>query len=235
MKRTQDYKRLYVWEGPVRIFHWLNVLSIVTLTITGFLIADPPAIMSGDEASHRYWFGVVRFIHFTAAYVFVGVMILRIYWAFAGNRHAHWKSFLPFSKEARHNIMHVLKHDILLIPEKNSKLSEVSIGHNKLAALSYAIMFLLALIMVFTGFGLFSNNAGWWFPKMFAWVVPMLGGDFMARTLHHLSMWGIWFIVFVHVYLVLFHDWLEGRGETSSMISGFKFFEKERFEEESTK
>ncbi len=229
--KTFDYKRLYVWEGPVRLFHWLNALSIVVLTITGFIIADPPAIMSGEEASSRYWFGTVRFIHFTAAYVFVAVMILRIYWAFAGNRYAHWRSFNPFTKKARQNMMHVLKHDIFLLPEKEEKLSNISIGHNAMAALAYVIMFLLALVMVFTGFGLYSDMATWWFPKMFAWVVPFLGGDFMARTLHHLSMWGIWFIVFVHVYLVVFHDWLEGRGEVSSMVSGFKFFRKERLKE----
>lgn len=230
--KTQDYKRLYVWEGPVRIFHWINVLCIVALTITGFLIADPPAIMSGDEASHRYWFGIVRFIHFTAAYLFVAVMILRIYWAFAGNRYANWRNFLPFNKKGLQNMLHVLKHDILLIPEKKPGLSNESVGHNAVAGLAYLLMFLLALVMVFTGFGLFADNASWWFPKMFAWVPAALGGDFMARTIHHLSMWLIWFIVFVHVYLVLYHDWLEGSGEVSSMISGFKFFKKERFKEE---
>lgn len=230
--KTQDYKRLYIWEGPVRIFHWINALCILTLTITGFLIADPPAIMSGEEASHRYWFGIVRFTHFVAAYLFVAVMILRIYWAFAGNRYAHWRNFLPFNKKGLKNMLHVLKHDILLIPEKKPGLSSVNIGHNAVAGLSYLLMFLLALVMVFTGFGLFSDNASWWFPKMFAWVPAVLGGDFMARTIHHLSMWLIWFIVFVHVYLVLFHDWMESNGEVSSMISGFKFFKKERFKEE---
>ncbi len=230
--KTQDFKRLYVWEGPVRWFHWLNALSILVLTITGFMIADPPAIMSGQEASARYFFGTVRFIHFAAAYVFVGVMILRIYWAFAGNSYAHWKAFLPFSKEARKNIWHVLKHDILLLPEKKGEDSPINVGHNALAASAYVLMFLLALVMVFTGFGLFSDNAGWWLPKLFAWVPAFLGGDFMTRTLHHISMWLIWFIVFIHVYLVIFHDWSEGRGEVSAMVSGFKFLEKDGFKEE---
>jgi len=41
-------------------------------------------------------------------------------------------------------------------------------------------------------------------------------------------MWGFIFFIMIHVYLVLYHDWLEGRGETSSMFSGFKFVRKER-------
>jgi hypothetical protein len=33
------------------------------------------------------------------------------------------------------------------------------------------------------------------------------------------------------VYLVLFHDYVEGRGEISSMGGGWKFIEEEVFEE----
>lgn len=45
-------------------------------------------------------------------------------------------------------------------------------------------------------------------------------------------MWLILIIVITHIYLVLYHDWLDGRGETSSMLSGFKFVRKERIEED---
>lgn len=229
---TNDYKKVYVWQIPVRVFHWVNALSIVALTVTGLLIAHPPALMSSGDASSQYSFGWVRYIHFTSAYFFLAAMVLRVYWAFMGNKFAHWKSFLPFSKKARKNIMHVLKHDIFLLPEKEHNIKNISIGHNYMAATAYILMFFLAIIMVFTGFGLYSDMSSWWLPKMFAWVVPFFGGDFAARTLHHIVMWGIWFIVFIHIYLVLFHDWLEGRGETSAMLSGFKYVRKERIKDE---
>ncbi len=224
MRSTPDFKRVYVWEGPVRIFHWLNALSITVLIITGFLIADPPAIMSGKEASNQYLFGTVRFIHFTAAYTMVAVILLRVYWAFAGNKYAGWRSFFPFHKEGWKNMLAVIKHDILLIPDKQG--THVSIGHNAVASVSYLVLFVMIFIMIFTGFGLYSDNATWWFPQLFSWVVPALGGDFMARTIHHVTMWGILLFIPVHVYLVLYHDWMESRGEVSSMISGFKFIEK---------
>ncbi len=232
---TKDYKRVYVWQLPVRIFHWLNALSIVVLSITGFIIADPPAFMSQREAYDTYFMGYVRIIHFISAYVFVGVMGLRIYWAFVGNKYAHWKAFLPFSKKAMHSIMHVLKHDILLLPEKNPKLKDISIGHNYMATIAYVLMFLFALVMVFTGFSLYADLSSAWFPKLFAWVKDFVGGDFMARRIHHIFMWLIIFVIIIHIYLVLFHDWLEGRGETSSMISGFKFVRKERVKMEEEK
>ena len=56
------FKRVYVWELPVRVYHWLNALCVLVLTVTGILIAHPPAFASATEASFSYWFGINRFI-----------------------------------------------------------------------------------------------------------------------------------------------------------------------------
>ena len=63
-------RKVYVWQIPVRLYHWLNALAVVVLAITGYLIGNPPAFQSASEASYGYWFGTVRFIHFAAAFVF---------------------------------------------------------------------------------------------------------------------------------------------------------------------
>ncbi len=57
-------KRVYVWQTPVRVYHWLNAISVLALCITGYIIGSPPALQSGSEASFSYWFGNIRFIHF---------------------------------------------------------------------------------------------------------------------------------------------------------------------------
>ena len=228
ISRTYDFKRVLVWELPVRIFHWLNVLCITVLGVTGFIIADPPALMSTAEASESYWFGTVRMIHFTTAYIFLLNAIARIYWAFKGNYYSNWKAFFPFSKKARGNIKHVLKVDILLQNEEKEVLKNVSVGHNYVASLSYVVLFLLALVQIFTGFGLYAPTSGWWLPKLFAWVPYVLGDERTTRFVHHMSTWLFVIFTLVHVYLVFYHDWLEGRGESSAMISGYKFVRKER-------
>ncbi|HDZ59000.1 MAG TPA: Ni/Fe-hydrogenase, b-type cytochrome subunit, partial [Ignavibacteriales bacterium] len=46
----QKIKRVYVWEIPVRIYHWLNALVVATLAVTGYLIGNPLAIQSSAEA-----------------------------------------------------------------------------------------------------------------------------------------------------------------------------------------
>jgi Ni/Fe-hydrogenase 1 B-type cytochrome subunit len=64
-----------------------------------------------------------------------------------------------------------------------------------------------------------------WLPHRFAWVVPLMGGDFAVRQWHHAMMW--FFIIFaiIHVYLVFYHDYVEGRGVISSMAGGWKYIE----------
>jgi len=225
---TQDYKRAYVWQLPVRIFHWVNALAITVLIITGLLISHPPALISMNEASEQFWFGYIRMIHFMSAYLMVAVLIMRVYWAFKGNKFANWKVFVPFNKKGFSNAWHTIKYDVFLQNEKIYDYKNIHVGHNNVAAISYLVMFILAIIMIFTGFGLYSDNATWFLPKMFAWVPEFLGGDMNTRVLHHLTMWGFILFALIHVYLVLYHDWLEGRGETSAMISGYKFVRAER-------
>lgn len=228
LRRTYDFKRVLVWELPVRIFHWLNALCITVLAITGFIIADPPALMSTAEAVDSYWFGTVRMIHFSTAYVFLLNAIARIYWAFRGNYYSNWRAFIPLTKKQRDNIKHVLKIDVLLQNEEKEVLKNISVGHNSLAAISYIILFILALIQIFTGFGLYAPTSSWWLPKLFSWVPAFLGDEMTTRFVHHLSTWLFIIFTLIHVYLVFYHDWLEGRGESSAMISGYKFVRKER-------
>ncbi len=226
--QTREFKRAYVWQLPVRLFHWMNALAITVLIITGLIIANPPAIMDHHEANDGYWFGTVRFIHFVSAYAFLIMIIMRFYWAFVGNKYSRWAAYWPFSTKAIKNIMHVMKVDVLLLNDKNRQLRDISVGHNTVAAIAYIAFFMLFLVMIFTGFGLYASMSAAWFPQLFTWVVPLLGGDFTARMVHHAVMWPIILIAIIHIYLVFYHEWLEGRGEVSSMFSGYKFVRTER-------
>jgi len=62
---------------------------------------------------------------------------------------------------------------------------------------------------------------------LFAWVVPFLGGDIHTRQLHHILMWGFILFSIIHIYLVFYHDYIERRGVTSSMIGGWKYIEED--------
>ena len=92
-----------------------------------------------------------------------------------------------------------------------------------LAGLIYFLTFWIFLFQALTGFGLYSSMSSSWFPQLSRWVVPLLGGDANVRHWHHTMLWFYVLFVMVHMYLVFYHDYVEGRGTTSSMVGGWKF------------
>jgi Ni/Fe-hydrogenase 1 B-type cytochrome subunit len=220
------YNRVYVWELPVRLYHWVNAVCVLALIATGYVIGNPTTITYADEAYQQYWFGTVRFVHFVSAFVFFFNFLVRIYWGFVGNRYARWTNFIPHSKQQFRDAVEVLKVDIL---QTNVKEGYNDIGHNSVAGAIYFISFLVFLFQAFTGFALYSAMSSAMLPRMFAWAVPLMGGDFAVRQWHHAMMW--FFVVFtiIHVYLVFYHDYVEGRGTASSMVGGWKFARQRRF------
>lgn len=220
---TLAFQRVYVWEAPVRLYHWVTVASMVVLVATGFLIGRPPAAVTAGEASSAYWFGWVRMLHFSAGFVFFYAFLLRLYWMLVGNEHARWHQFLPLSpSRLRRQIdqaRRVVRADLLQIDRRPVHV----LGHNAIAAWTYAGIFLLTAFQIATGFGMYEAMSGSWVASWFAWVVPLMGGDAEVRFWHHVAMWAFLVFALIHVYLAIFHDVVEGRGEISSMISGTKF------------
>jgi Ni/Fe-hydrogenase 1 B-type cytochrome subunit len=220
------FDRVYIWELPVRLYHWVNVLSLLVLIATGLLIGRPPALMSAADASGSYWFGWVRFLHFVAAWVFLFISIVRLYWAFVGNQYARWQNFLPITpklfRSQTRGALAVVKSDILQIQVKPVEF----LGHNPLAAWSYAATFAATVFQIATGFALYAAMSDSAIAHAFAWIVPAMGGDAAVRFWHHLATW--FFVVFslIHIYLAVYHDYVEGHGEISSIVSGTKFVER---------
>jgi Ni/Fe-hydrogenase 1 B-type cytochrome subunit len=216
-------QRVYVWQFTVRMFHWINAASIVVLAVTGYLIGRPIAFANASEPAFSYWFGTVRFIHFTAAYILIFNFLFRIYMGFAGNEFASWRNFIPLKRSQRQEIARVFRVDVLL-----GKMEQPlpSTGHNALAGLVYFLSFLVFLAQVTTGLGLYSAMSGSGLGRLFTWVVPLFGGDFRVRQWHHLLMWFFPIFILVHVYLVSYHDYVEGRGVMSSMVGGWKFIDR---------
>ena len=221
-ERKCPIERKYVWELPVRVYHWVNFICVLVLAVTGYIIGSPFVIVRTGEAYAQYWFGTVRFLHFLFAYIFFFNFLFRIYWGFVGNQYASWKNFIPYTKKHWQEILDVLRIDIFQIRERPLP----SVGHNALAGFTYFLLFLAFLFQVITGFGMYSAMSHNFLARLFAWVVPLMGGDFAVRQWHHMMMWFFIIVAMIHVYLVFYHDYVEGRGTTSSMVGGWKFLER---------
>ena len=214
-----DYHWVYLWEWPIRAMHWLAVLCILVLVVTGFYIGRPYFTTSGEASAH-YLMGTVRFFHFAAAGVLIATAIIRFYWLFAGNEFERWRALFPLRKSDWVNLWKQVKFYLMIRPEDAPQY----LGHNPLQQLSYTALYGVALIQVITGFAMYgqSRPEGFWYT-LFGWVVPFLGGIQIVHFVHHILTWVFLIFIPVHVYLALRADLLERTGTISSIVSGGRF------------
>ena len=220
-----EYRRVYVWELPVRVYHWINAVALVGLCITGYLIgaADHGVLRAGSLPAVLVRLGAV---HPLSPARSSRCSISRR--ASTGDSLAtstrSWASFFPLKKSQRQEIVDVIKADVL-----ETKLhGPISTGHNSLAGLIYFFTFLAFVFQTITGFALYSSMSNSWLPRMFTWIVPLMGGEFQVRFWHHLFLWFFVTFVIIHVYLAFYHDYIEGRGTISSIVGGWKFEREKR-------
>ena len=204
--------RLYVWQVPVRITHWVIVGCIVMLSITGAYIADPFLIPAGGNVMTT-----VRVIHILTAFVFLAAGVVRTIWLLAGNRFARWSAFIPTSKNQATELFRQAGYYAFLRRELPKVL-----GHNQLAATAYLALFGLLLIETITGFALDGIGGAQPAGMIFGWLSDFLGPQFL-RLVHHLCMWAILAIAIFHIYSCVLVDHIEKNGLMSSIFSGYKF------------
>ena len=146
---------VYVYEVPLRLWHWFNALCIVLLCVTGYFIGSPLPALSG-EASEHFLMGYIRFTHFASAYVLTVGFLFRLYWAFAGNEHARQLVFPPFlSPSFWGGVIHEIKWYAFLAKEPRKY-----VGHNPLAMVAMHIMlFWGTIFMICTGFAMYGEGA----------------------------------------------------------------------------
>ena len=209
-------KRVYVWEVPVRIFHWAHVASIAVLAFTGYYIGHP-FITVPSETAQTYLMGWMRAIHFVSAFVFGLGFLARVYWFFVGNRYASWREWIPVSRERWAFFWKQFKYYIFLERER-----PLYPGHNPVAGLSYAVVGLMILIQGLTGFALYAEpySGGFW-RAAFGWLLDLFGNQTL-RMIHHTLMWLFAAFFIVHLYMAVLGEIEEQNATITSIVSGVK-------------
>lgn len=217
---------VYVYQAPVRLWHWVNALAITLLAITGYLIANPLPTLPG-EASDHFLMGYIRFVHFASAYVFTVAFIGRLYWALVGNEYSRQLFKLPlFSGSFWRELMHEVRWYAFM--EKEPK---KYIGHNPLAHIFMVVIITIGgIAMVLTGFALYAEQTGLgsWQDKLFGWLIPLVGQSQDVRLWHHWGMWVIVVFVMMHVYVAVREDIMSRQSLISTMVSGWRMFKDDR-------
>ena len=138
--KTDHRIRIYqAWDKPTRIFHWLNVICLILLSLLGLIMLNKGAIgISGSEAGIG-----LKTLHVIVGYIFAVNLIIRLVWGFFGSRYSRWSTLLP-GKQFRQDM-------------KNYKASVKSgqpqtfIGHNPKGRLSVMVLLLFLTGMMITG------------------------------------------------------------------------------------
>jgi len=90
--------RAKVWDGPVRIVHWLLVILI--------------AFSWWASEDHLNW-------HRWSGYAVIGLVLFRIYWGFAGGQAARFSSFVKGPRAVAAYAATVGKRDVAATPGHN--------------------------------------------------------------------------------------------------------------------
>lgn len=175
-----------------QITHWINLISIFVLILTGFYIHYPA--FGGAM-------GVARGLHIFFGFVLLINLVVRVIFAFTlksapveGTREvvSDWRSWMP-QKANRHQLWPTIKY-YLFIKRTHPRVAK----YNPLQKIAYLLVPILIIIMGFSGLALWAPTQDW---PIFVWACGLVGGLPGMRVVHYVMMFVIILFVIVHVYL----------------------------------
>ncbi|MCP4716412.1 MAG: Ni/Fe-hydrogenase, b-type cytochrome subunit [Deltaproteobacteria bacterium] len=208
------------WSVAVRTTHWAKALAIFVLTATGFYIAMPFSVLTGETVD-KFFMGDMRFVHILFGVLLVFIFIWRTYLAFFSSFHADWKDYFAWTDIK--NAIQQMKFYALL----TRKPHEHRFLYGPLQSVAYGGQMIMLLIIVLTGIILTGAcyHAGVT-AMAYEALKPlenMMGGLAGVRYIHHIFTWLFILFFAVHLYMAFWYDAVFEEGTVSSMICGSLF------------
>ena len=210
---------LYREAHPIQfvLSHWINLLAMFFLAISGFYIHYP--FFGG-------FMGLARGTHFFWMFVLLINLIVRVILMFVvkdanmpDTREVDYdyKNWLPQAAN-RHQLLPWVKYYLFLKKEH-----PISAKYGVLQKIAYIATPFLILAAAYTGFCLWAPTSGWpLFSAGTVWIASLFnlggGGDPMGvRIVHYCIMWVILIFTAAHVYLANIYNF-----EPSKMIFAWR-------------
>lgn len=236
MENAQFYR---VWDAPTRLFHWINVASVVVLATIGTAILYDKELGITDAGKL-----LLKSVHVWIGYVFALNLLWRIVWAFLGNRHARWPAILPF----RSGYIEECKSYIQGLKQGNVR---PYLGHNPIARAMVTFLFILLLVQATTGLVLAGTDI--YYPPFGNWIAAWIAApgvdpssivpydktgidpaawDSMRSfrspyvTIHYWVFYALLIAALIHLVGVVVTELREGGGIVTAMITGRKVFNR---------
>lgn len=215
---TEGGKCQAVYGVGMRFWHWSNVVLMIVLCPTGYLIGMPLTAQTGDT-SELYSMGWIRFFHLAGGYLFTILAFYRLWIVFAERQVSH-QVFIPAIW--RKDWMAGLKAQLgWLCALRDQPLRYV--GLNPVNVLLGLFGYLLpGLVVIVTGLAMYAEVTGHesWQYYFFGWLTGWFGNTLDLHVIHRLAMWEMVIFILFHVVIVLREDVLTSQNVVSKMLSG---------------
>lgn len=136
---TKSLTYYSVWDRTTRSFHWINVLCIIALAGIGLVLLNDDALDINRDGKV-----LLKTIHVYIGYLFVLNLVWRFVWGFIGNRYARWRSVLPVGAGYWQSVSQYVSG------VRSGKVPHY-LGHNPVARLMVALLFLLLTVQAVSG------------------------------------------------------------------------------------
>ncbi|NOZ51982.1 MAG: cytochrome b/b6 domain-containing protein [Gammaproteobacteria bacterium] len=128
-----------VWDRTTRWFHWINVICIIGLIGVGTTILNHKILGVSSDGKL-----LLKTVHVYIGYVFVLNLMWRLLWGFIGNKYVRWKMILPIGKAYWRSVSEY-------IAGAKTGQPPPYLGHNPIAKLMVALLFVLLTTQATTG------------------------------------------------------------------------------------
>jgi len=202
---------------PFVLTHWINLLAMIFLVLTGFYIHYPftPGLMGVARGTHSFWM-MVLLINLVVRIVLMFV-VKDTNMPDTREVDYDYKNWLP-QKANRHQLWPWVKYYLFMKKEH-----PLSAKYGVLQKIAYIATPFLILAAAYTGFCLWAPTANWpIFMAGTAWIASLfnLGGGadpIGVRIVHYWIMWVILIFTAAHAYLANIYNF-----EPSKMIFAWK-------------
>ncbi|MEQ8237400.1 MAG: Ni/Fe-hydrogenase, b-type cytochrome subunit, partial [Syntrophomonadaceae bacterium] len=164
----------------IRLLHWSNMISITMLCLTGFYIHAPQSFRLFENMDNA------RTFHFAFAMLLIVGVVWRMYLGFATG---DWKNIVYAPIKDTKKLPSMIKYYTFLAKD-HPFYGKYNPGQKAM----YTSVFVLAIVMIITGFILYK-------PVTFASWAYFFGGYLVVRMIHYIITWIFVIMVLVHVYL----------------------------------
>ncbi|EGM69572.1 cytochrome b/b6 domain-containing protein [Shewanella sp. HN-41] len=233
-----EIKSYTVWDRPTRLFHWINVILVLALTLVGGIMMYKTEL-GITELSGKIG---LKTLHVYIGYGFALNLLVRLVWGFIGNKYARFSHMFPNTNSKSE----LQAYKTELAAGKTPQY----LGHNPKGKFAvFAIMLLLVIIMLT---GLFRAGTDIYYPPLGSTIQSYLADTNvdpaglkpyddagvnaekasaikpikgLAGEIHIYGVYLLLLLILLHLFAVIYTEVKRQPGIISAMFSGNKLIQ----------